>query len=127
MHLIGFKSTSFEVEAGTNLTISVTILDDDDEGINIFDYVPLTEISWTLPGTAAVINKTVLPELPAREGPLNSSLHVFSLSLEDSGIYSVEVINAEGQTTILNFTLTVRLPSKLYYTVQCIVPAMEIK
>ena len=90
------QTTSIEVEAGSNVTLSVSILYD------IMEYLPLTNISWTQPENAEV---TIDSALPAHEGPVNSSLHLFSMSPAVSGLYTLTAINDEGNTTI-TFNIT---------------------
>lgn len=72
------------------------------------EYLPLTNVSWTPPDSAT--HSSITPTLPAEAGPVTSSLHLSTLSPNDSGLYAVTATNAAGSTT-LNYTIVV-LPGK---------------
>ena len=100
MHLL--VDPTLEVEEGTDLNVTAMVTYDE---MDITNYLK-TNISWTLPPNATV-NSTM-----AQMGPMAFSLYLPSLSLGDSGTYSVMATNDAGTTTV-NFALTVSamLPS----------------
>ena len=92
------------LDEGSDLTLVVSIMYD------IMEYLPLTNVSWTLPDSVNVTTDTSINStLPAGAGPVAASLHLSDLSPGDSGVYAVTATNDAGNTT-LNFTVVVFLP-----------------
>ena len=88
---------------GNDLTLVVSIM---------YEYLPLTNVSWASPdGDDVTTDTSINSTLPAGAGPVAASLHLSDLSPGDSGVYAVTATNDAGNTT-LNFIVIV-LPGTL--------------